>query len=286
MQQKWGIPDSAPAHVQDALYAIMGNDCSALSDVQALANRAHEIVTVAPAEQQADLIKAFYLPNGVLKEYAQHDPGVQAIKVHGAILSNESADTRKELNELVGSRIKNNQDTASTNKAIEALNLKFTEAPQQQKPNITPQGGGGPTPGTPGPESEQKNNNLDQGKAAALGAVLIEEVGEKTTEITENAIEKGIEVVEQVKLVVSEIESRAVQNIEIERIAQYNSKFKSTVQAATKKIHVNFLEGNINHMLDNRRGHLPDTAENRNLFLDLVSDSINYFAKPDSHGNL
>lgn len=153
MQQKWGIPDSAPAHVHDALYAIMGNDCSALSDVQALANHVHEIVTAAPAEQQAELIKAFYLPNGVLKEYAQHDPGAQVVKMHSSILSNESADVRKKLNELIGSRIKNLQDTTAIDNAIKSINLKLSEAPQ--KPVITPQGGSAPTPSAPDPEPEK-----------------------------------------------------------------------------------------------------------------------------------
>ena len=162
MQQKWNISDSAPTYVHDALYAIMGNDCSALSDVQALANRVHEIVTIAPAEQQADLIKAFYLPNGVLKEYAQHDPGVQTIKMHSSILGSKSADIRKELNELVGSRIKNNQDTVSIDDAIKSINLKLSENPQHQKPTVTPQGGGWPTPSAPDPEPDKNKKHPHQ----------------------------------------------------------------------------------------------------------------------------
>ena len=81
--------------------------------------------------------------------------------MHSSILGSESADIRKELNELVGSRIKNNQDTVSIDDAIKSINLKFSETPQQQKPNIIPQGGVGPTPGLPGPEPDKNKKSIN-----------------------------------------------------------------------------------------------------------------------------
>ena len=73
---------------------------------------------------------------------------------------------------------------------------------------------------------------------------------------------------------------------EVEEVAKHNSTFKVQVPKGAQEIHVEFLEDNIQHMLDERPGHLPDTPANRKLFLDLAAEQKNYFAKPDSHGTL
>ena len=173
MHEKWGIPQSAPTCVHDALYAIMDTGCSALSDISLLQKRIEQIINAAPEIQHTQLIKAFYLPNGILKEYAQHNINVQAIKMPTSILDASSTDIREQLNTLIDPRIKNPQRSVKINQAIECLqkHLNAKAAPEKikskeqfdtiynqvggqpakAKPAIPPQGDNTPAAGAPVP---------------------------------------------------------------------------------------------------------------------------------------
>jgi CHASE3 domain sensor protein len=59
MQEHWNIPDNAPAYVHDALYTIMDTDCSTLADITLLQECIEQIIASAPADQHAELTKAF-----------------------------------------------------------------------------------------------------------------------------------------------------------------------------------------------------------------------------------
>ena len=87
----------------------------------------HKILSSFSSEnQRAQLVQAFYLPNGILKEYALHDINVQTIKMPASILEGLSTDIRQQLNTLIGMRIKNPQEATRINNAIKYLlwNLK------------------------------------------------------------------------------------------------------------------------------------------------------------------
>ena len=184
MHEKWGIPQSAPDCVHDALYEIMGPDCSALSDISLVQERIEQIIDTAPENQRAQLIKAFYLPNGALKEYAQHDINVQTIKMTASILDAYSTDARQQLNTFIGMRIKNPQESAKINQAIECLQkslnakteperIKYKEQfdaiynqiggqPGKAKPVITPQSDTPPVAGAPVPPDPDEDKKAKE----------------------------------------------------------------------------------------------------------------------------
>jgi len=184
MHEKWSIPQSAPTYVHDALYNIMGEDDTALSDISLLQERIEQVIDAAPETQRAQLIKAFYLHNGILKEYAQHHINVQTIKIPAALLDGTHVGIRQQLNTLIALRIKDPQKSAKINQAIECLQkslnaktaperIKFkeqfdtiyyqlNEQPQQQKPAVTPQGDNQPhscAPIPPDPDKDKKSKD-------------------------------------------------------------------------------------------------------------------------------
>jgi hypothetical protein len=191
MHEKWNIPQSAPTCVHDALYTIIGLDCAALSDISLLQGCIEEIVAAAPPEQYKQLIDAFYLPSGILKEYAHHDIDVQAIKVPASIQDASSTALRQQLNTLMSLHVKNPQEASTINKAIacleKTLNAKteperitcknqfdllynqINGQSEKAKPAVNPQSDNPPTSGAPVPpnppdpeEEEKQSNPLDK----------------------------------------------------------------------------------------------------------------------------
>jgi hypothetical protein len=75
---------------------------------------------------------------------------------------------------------------------------------------------------------------------------------------------------------------------EVEEVAKHNSALKACKVENSQKLRVDFLEDNLPHIFEPipRKGHLPDTPENRALLLEVASDLQNYFAKPDKRGNM
>jgi hypothetical protein len=151
MQRLWNIAASAPQYINDALYAILGTDCSALSSLATLQKTVHSIITQAHAEQQQQLVNTFYLSNGVLKEFAQHSTVAQSLKIPSSILAPESADLRNELNELIASCIDKGQDIASINKDITSICLQLNG--NTPPTPVLPKGSEQPSSESPEPES-------------------------------------------------------------------------------------------------------------------------------------
>ncbi len=186
MHEKWAIPQSAPVYVHDALYTIMGTDCSSLSDIFLLQERIEQIISVAPENQRKQLVQALYLPNGIIKEYAQHDSSVPTINMPASILGTSATDIRQQLNTFIGLRIKNPQESAKINNAIKCLQkslgakteperIKFKEQlnslyfqlheqPQQQKSVATSQDNNTPTAGAPAPPDPDKDKKNETQK--------------------------------------------------------------------------------------------------------------------------
>ena len=233
MHEKWGIPQSAPTCVHDALYSIMGTDCSALSDISLLQERIEQIVTDAPAEQRGQLVNAFYLPNGIFKEYALHDINVQAIKMPASIVDASSSDARQQLNTLIDMRIKHPQEAAHSNKAIECLQnslnaktaperIKFKEQfdaiynqvggqTEKAKPVVTPQGGNAPIPAAPVPPDPDGNKKKKEQALNKAGEA------EKSSELSESTV--GQEVAWDMPTTGKKIDGRYYTKHALERMA-------------------------------------------------------------------
>jgi hypothetical protein len=191
MQEQWGISDAAPAYVHGALYTIMGADCSTLADITLLQKCIEQIIASAPADQHNELTKAFYNEYGILKEFNLQVKDISeklhlSKQAHSFMRTPEATETRHQLNTLVRFRITNPEKATDINTAIEflgrslsatteaertdyknkfdSLYLKLAEQPQQQKPNIAPQGDNNPTPDDQKPDPNKDKNGRYSGK--------------------------------------------------------------------------------------------------------------------------
>ena len=106
MHEKWDISKKVTEFVHDAMYMIMGADCSTFTDISILQQQIENLVKAAPANERDALINAFYLPNGILKEYTQFFTDVKMIEMPEKILTPLYDKVRKQLNDLMCEQVK------------------------------------------------------------------------------------------------------------------------------------------------------------------------------------
>lgn len=126
MHKNWQISATASDAVHDALYTIIGSKGEALADVDLLQKTIEQILKDALREDYADLVKAFYLPNGVLKEYALQMPQVKHLVLPVSINSPTYAVQRAQLNQLICAQITTPEKAAASKVAIDKLQAWLT----------------------------------------------------------------------------------------------------------------------------------------------------------------
>ncbi len=121
MHKRWNIPQTCPQGVNDALYQIIGNDSSALSDVSLLQKRIEHIIENTPKADRNVLARAFYEPNGVLKEYALLLPTTKSARISKQILTPIYATEREKLNTLICLQVKKPEYSRQVQESIHNL---------------------------------------------------------------------------------------------------------------------------------------------------------------------
>ncbi len=94
-QESWGISDTAPRAVHDAIYNIIGPDGASLQNVHALIDATVDASLHKPVVQEA-----FFLPNGALKDFANY-PRVQNLELGESIFATEHTPDLRRLNHLL-----------------------------------------------------------------------------------------------------------------------------------------------------------------------------------------
>jgi hypothetical protein len=278
MHDTWNIPQSVPACVHDAMYNIIGTDGTALSDATLLQVRIEEVIAAAPQDQHDQLVQAFYLPNGILKEYAIHDVNVQTIKMPASILDASSTNLRQQLNTLIGLRIKNPQEPTAVNKAIDCLQKSLTAKtdperitfkeqfdthynqiggqPEKAKPSVTPQEDNPPTSGAPVPPPDP-NKDKEKVETDKTAKWDMPTSGKKIDGryYTKHALERMAPDTLQIR---AELESRAIKNGYPRFSSQFNKYIQprnippSVVENVIKygAQEINGAKGTLTHILD------------------------------------
>jgi len=96
VQHAWQIPDSAPAMVHQTLYDLI-QDGTILTNPVALTDFITARCQTASAAEYQELTKAFFLPNGILKDFA-HYSAAQLTEMPAAINMPEQRELRKAFN--------------------------------------------------------------------------------------------------------------------------------------------------------------------------------------------
>lgn len=81
-----------------------------------------------------------------------------------------------------------------------------------------------------------------------------------------------------------EIHGRGQMNLEQNEYKDATRKAENELLNSQYKIKLPMQESNISHIFGNREGHLPDTLENRKMFLDLANDTSKKLGI-DKYGN-
>ncbi len=121
MHELWSIPENASDSIHNALYSILGKDGAATADIATLQSQIEQIVARSESYDYSELVKAFYEPNGVLKELALQAPETKNIARIERILTPECAFQRKQLNDLICIQLKSPSKVPQAKKAIEYM---------------------------------------------------------------------------------------------------------------------------------------------------------------------
>lgn len=100
LAQAWKIPDNAPPAVHEALYALLADNALPLANIPTLIDKLVEVTANYTHPDQQALLHAFFLPNGVLKDFAHYDRA-KTLSLPKSILDVEHLQLRRILNNLL-----------------------------------------------------------------------------------------------------------------------------------------------------------------------------------------
>jgi len=261
MHQKWKISKNCSQEVHDALYQIIGDDCSAISDISLLQAKIEHVIESASRAEYDGLVHAFYEQNGVLKEHALHYPRAKQIKMFSKILTKRYQLERNKLNTLLCEQIKKTEYSALAQEAMTKLEqwLNTTNTKDQmaakaefdvayemfhQKQKV--------------PAKPQANDIVDVNSSAPIPPDPDEDFEKDNIKVTSEYLQS----------------LRRVRGHEVP---------KSIVDDVTERIFMD--DQAAHHTFRACEGHIPvDTPANRSLLIDVAKESKNFLGI-DKRGN-
>lgn len=262
------VPGAVPACVIEAAYALLGTDCSTLTDIAKYTACVEQIIQTAAPRDRDTLIHAFYEKNGVLKELANQVPEVKELTFAKDLCLQTFTTERNQLNKLVCTKIINQDKAALVDQAIDQLkeyvaaadttsradmhalfvqsfeavlqqnDTPDTEAPSQEQPTIEVGSAAGTqttgaVTGGGGAQPPKKDENNEQNEPKKKIAVISK--GEVVATTLVGFVEKGIKYAH---IFSPDHKSRGIMDLGINE-ADIVNKFKAivrTINAAGKLI--------------------------------------------------